>query len=219
VLWQFGYILNIHLENNNMHGPKVYPTFDQWKARKSDFTGCFIKFLIIHTHYPPRCCLSWNSLIIVIFTTGMPFFRFYLNWTDPTTIKNNINHTCIKKFKISFLTASFIAGFKRCYGWTVGVKLSSIKILCVYNEGRIPLISAIVHPIVVLWTRDTHKSFSSSSPVKKEEIVTGSVEFTPKYAYLKCDCNSLCTSFDASCMDGVKDDVHLQALQSVASHT
>jgi len=86
------------------------------------------------------------------------------------------------------------------------------------NEGLIPFISAIVYPIFILWYRNTRKSFSSSSPVIEEEIITSSVEFSPRYAYLRCVGNSLSSSFGASYMDGVKDDI-LVPSTFVISHT
>ena len=42
------------------------------------------------------------------------------------------------------------------------------------------------HPIASLCSLSTLNSFSSSFSVKDAEIITGSVEDSPKYTYLKC---------------------------------
>jgi len=57
------------------------------------------------------------------------------------------------------------------------------------------------------------------SPVKEEEIITGSVEFSPKNAYLRCCGNSLSFNFGASRMDGGAGEVLAPSSYSVASHT
>jgi len=45
------------------------------------------------------------------------------------------------------------------------------------------------------------------SPVKEEEIITSSVEFSPKNAYLRCCDNSLSSNFGASRIDGGAGEV------------
>ena len=74
------------------------------------------------------------------------------------------------------------------------------------SEGIIPLISMIFHPKVVLYACSTLKSFSSAPFVKDEEIITENVEFSPKYTYLRCEGNSLSSSFGASWMDATNED-------------
>jgi len=75
------------------------------------------------------------------------------------------------------------------------------------TEGLISFISATVYPIAILWSRSTRKSFSSSSPVREEETITGSVEFSPKNAYLRCCDNSLSSNLGDFRMDGGVDEV------------
>jgi len=74
------------------------------------------------------------------------------------------------------------------------------------SEEIIPLISTIVHPKAVLCAHSTLKSCSSSSSVNDEEIINGNVEFSPKYTYLRCEGNSLNSSFRASWMNGTNED-------------
>ena len=54
-------------------------------------------------------------------------------------------------------------------------------------KGLIPLISAIVHPIAVLWVLNISNNLFSCSDSKEEDMITGKVSSTPKNAYLICD--------------------------------
>ncbi|KAM2593858.1 hypothetical protein TB1_042953 [Malus domestica] len=51
--------------------------------------------------------------------------------------------------------------------------------------GLIPLISANVHPMAVLYSRRTLTNLSSSCAVSEEEMMTGSVSCSPKNTYFK----------------------------------
>ena len=66
--------------------------------------------------------------------------------------------------------------------------------------------SAIVHPNAFLWSRSTLSNFPSSVHVKIEEIMTGNVEFSPKYADLKWDDNFLSSSLGEDCMESTSVD-------------
>ena len=59
----------------------------------------------------------------------------------------------------------------------------------------------MIHPNAVLWSCSALNNFSSSTPVKNEEIITGSIEFSQN-VYLRCDGSCLSSSFGVSCMDG-----------------
>lgn len=67
-----------------------------------------------------------------------------------------------------------------------GLWLSSINILCMHNEGLIPLRSKIVHPKAYFLDLKTRNSLSSCSSDKEAFIITGKVAFSPKSPYLRC---------------------------------
>ena len=66
-----------------------------------------------------------------------------------------------------------------------GRYMSSMWIFCWHINGLIPFMSAIDHPIAILCFCNTLKSFSSYSIFREEEIITGSVDESPKNAYLR----------------------------------
>ena len=55
------------------------------------------------------------------------------------------------------------------------------------DQGANSLISAIVHPIAVLWVLNIFNSLFSCSDSKKKDMIIGKVSSTPKNAYLRCD--------------------------------
>ena len=79
---------------------------------------------------------------------------------------------------------------------------SSSKIRCMHIEGRIPFKSASDHPSACLCSRRTLNNFSSSSAVKDVEIVTGSVDYTPRYAYFKWLGRGFCSILGGCSTDG-----------------
>ena len=50
-----------------------------------------------------------------------------------------------------------------------------------------PLISAIVHPIAVLWVLNISNNLFSCFDSKEEDMITGKVSSNPKNAYFRCD--------------------------------
>ena len=57
-----------------------------------------------------------------------------------------------------------------------------------------------------LWSRSTLNKFSSSVLIKEEKIITGSVESSPKVAYLKWDGSSLSSRLGGFCIEGTSVD-------------
>ena len=57
-----------------------------------------------------------------------------------------------------------------------------------------------------LWSRSTLNNFSSSVLIKEEKIITGSVESSPKVAYLKWDASSLSSRLGGFRIEGTSVD-------------
>ena len=66
----------------------------------------------------------------------------------------------------------------------------------------IPLISAIVHPMAVLWVPNISKSLFSYSDLKREDMIIGKVSSTLRNAYLRCDGKGFNSSLGGFCFEG-----------------
>ncbi|KAM2501705.1 hypothetical protein ACFX1W_032354 [Malus domestica] len=86
---------------------------------------------------------------------------------------------------ISFFTTSIMGGLSWCCASLNGLAPSSKSIRCMQVARLIPLISANVHPMAVLYSRSTLTNLSSSCTVSEEEMMTGSVSCSPKNTYFK----------------------------------
>ncbi|KAM1480629.1 hypothetical protein ACFX2I_027754 [Malus domestica] len=80
---------------------------------------------------------------------------------------------------------SIMGGLSRRCAYLDGLAPSSKSIQCMHVVGLIPLISANVHPMAVLYSRSTLTNLSSSCAVSEEEMITGSVSCSPKNTYFK----------------------------------
>lgn len=80
----------------------------------------------------------------------------------------------------------------------MGLKVSFIKTLCMLIEGLISLISAMLHPIVILYYLSSMNNFSSSTLLKELSIIIINEVLFPKNAYLKWDDICLTSSFGRS---------------------
>ena len=88
-------------------------------------------------------------------------------------------------FKISAFTTSIIDGFNLLCISLVGFALSSNNMWCIHLEGLMPLMSAKVHPVVVLCSHNNFTSFSSCALVKPFAMITWSVLLSPMNTYFK----------------------------------
>ncbi|KAJ0770565.1 hypothetical protein HanPI659440_Chr07g0259091 [Helianthus annuus] len=76
-------------------------------------------------------------------------------------------------------------------------------ILCMTIDGLIPLRSAIVHPIALLFSFKTSNNACSWANSKLEAIMTGKVSLSPKNTYFKWLGKSLSSNFGGSSSGGL----------------
>ena len=88
-------------------------------------------------------------------------------------------------FKISAFITSITGGFNLLCIFLIGFALSFNSMWCIHIEGLMPLISAKVHPMAVLWSHNNFTSFSSFTLVKHVAMITGSVLVSPMNTYFK----------------------------------
>jgi len=103
---------------------------------------------------------------------------------------------------ISASITSIIGGFNLLYIFLVGFVLSSNSMWCIHIEGLMPLMSAKVHPMVVLWSHNNFTSFSSCVFVKPVAMITGSVLLSPMNTYFKLSGKGFNFNLGACKIDG-----------------
>lgn len=78
-------------------------------------------------------------------------------------------------------TISFIEGFNLHCGYTLGLTSSSMSILCIQNDGEMPLMLAMVYPITDLCSLNTRINHFSSNLLNLELMITGKASDSPRY--------------------------------------
>ena len=79
---------------------------------------------------------------------------------------------------ISFFATSFMMGFNLLCCSTELLYQSSRRILCMYIEGLIHLISAMVYSMAFLYFPNTATKLFSCSTFKEDEMIIGSVSWS-----------------------------------------
>jgi len=117
------------------------------------------------------------------------FLRHHLYKTNPSCLKWDKSSLPRKSFCTSFITTSFIEGFKRLGGWATCLKSCSIWILCIQYDGLIPFKSIKVHPITSLFTLNTFITCYTSFSDKILLMIIGFSPFSSRKTYFRWDDN------------------------------
>ena len=152
----------------------------------------------MHIRHPVTVLVGISSLLSFLITIIPPFFGTTCIGLTHALFEIGQIILAFNSFCTSLCTTSCIDGFNLLQGSTIGLYLSSIKILCVQIEGLIPLMSEMVQPKAFLCSRKILSNFSFFTSLKELLIITGKVESWPKKAYLKFDGNGLSSSLGGS---------------------
>lgn len=73
--------------------------------------------------------------------------------------------------------------------------------VCIQYKGLIPRVSASVHPMTRTYFFNICSNGFSRSRLSVEEMIIGSVLFSPKYAYFRCASRALSSKVGGSSKD------------------
>ena len=121
-----------------------------------------IQFTVVNANSSSRLNTSWYQFIIFVlcYYQSYPLWHYMIRLTH---LLSEIGYIipASNSFITSGLTTSCIAGLSLLYGSLDGLQFSSRCILCITNEGLIPLISSMVQLMTSLCSFKTSNSFSS----------------------------------------------------------